>query len=135
MYPVPLKQRHTSTPITPSFTKGGTELSQLLIPCKWSPSSASAWDTQHSPHTCTAYVCLLIPSALGVGLFLRPLSISCSTAHASTPHCTALRSWLSALGIDLLTLLAASGVHPSRQSAVLRLTCAFLRKTGQLSRL
>ncbi|MPC79152.1 hypothetical protein E2C01_073666 [Portunus trituberculatus] len=53
-------------------------------------------------------------------------------------HRTALRSQLSALGIttlDLPTLLAASGVHPSRQPAVLHLTCAFLRKTGQLSRL
>ncbi|MPD00750.1 hypothetical protein E2C01_096245 [Portunus trituberculatus] len=51
---------------------------------------------------------------------------------------TALRSWLSALVIttlELPTLLAASGVHPSWQPAVLRLTCAFLRKTGQLPRL
>ncbi|MPC87038.1 hypothetical protein E2C01_081886 [Portunus trituberculatus] len=36
---------------------------------------------------------------------------------------------------DLPTLLAASGVHPSWQPAVLRLTCAFLRKTSQLPRL
>ncbi|MPC38483.1 hypothetical protein E2C01_031990 [Portunus trituberculatus] len=51
---------------------------------------------------------------------------------------TALRSRLSALAIrtlDLPTLLTASGVHPSWQPAVLRLTCAFLRKTGQLPRL
>ncbi|MPD05228.1 hypothetical protein E2C01_100959 [Portunus trituberculatus] len=51
---------------------------------------------------------------------------------------TALRSRLSALAITTLnppTLQAASGVHPSRQPAVLRLTCAFLRKTGQLPRL
>ncbi|KAG0722562.1 Monocarboxylate transporter 12 [Chionoecetes opilio] len=33
---------------------------------------------------------------------------------------------------DLSTLLAAAGVHPSRQHAVIRLTCAFLRRTGQL---
>ncbi|MPC91860.1 hypothetical protein E2C01_086921 [Portunus trituberculatus] len=48
---------------------------------------------------------------------------------------TALRSRLSALAIttlDLPTLLAASGVHPNWQPAVLRLTCAFLRKTSQL---
>ncbi|MPC62280.1 hypothetical protein E2C01_056363 [Portunus trituberculatus] len=55
-------------------------------------------------------------------------------------HHTAPRSRLSALAIttfNLPTLLAASGihVHPSRQSAVLRLTCAFLRKTGQLPHL
>ncbi|MPD00491.1 hypothetical protein E2C01_095965 [Portunus trituberculatus] len=51
---------------------------------------------------------------------------------------TALRSRLSALAIitlDLPTLLAASGVHPSWQPAVLRLTCAFLKKTSQLPRL
>ncbi|MPC85893.1 hypothetical protein E2C01_080692 [Portunus trituberculatus] len=50
----------------------------------------------------------------------------------------ALRSWLSALAIttlDLPILLVASGVHPSWQPAVLRLTCAFLRKIGQLPRL
>ncbi|MPC55282.1 hypothetical protein E2C01_049214 [Portunus trituberculatus] len=51
---------------------------------------------------------------------------------------TALRSRLSALAItalDLPTLLVASGVHPSWQLAVLRLTCTFLRKTSQLPRL
>ncbi|MPC25538.1 hypothetical protein E2C01_018656 [Portunus trituberculatus] len=51
---------------------------------------------------------------------------------------TALRSQLSALAIttlDLPILLAASGVHLSWQPAVLRLTCAFLRKTSQLPRL
>ncbi|MPC84490.1 hypothetical protein E2C01_079229 [Portunus trituberculatus] len=51
---------------------------------------------------------------------------------------SALRSRLSALTIttlDLPTLLAASGIHPSWQPAVLCLTCAFLRKTGQLPRL
>ncbi|MPC50570.1 hypothetical protein E2C01_044399 [Portunus trituberculatus] len=48
---------------------------------------------------------------------------------------TALCSWLSTLAIttlDLPTPLAASGVHPSWQPAVLRLTYAFLKKTGQL---
>ncbi|MPC86439.1 hypothetical protein E2C01_081267 [Portunus trituberculatus] len=51
---------------------------------------------------------------------------------------TALRSQLSALAITTLnlpTLLATLGVHLSWQPAVLRLTCAFLRKTGQLPRL
>ncbi|MPC64965.1 hypothetical protein E2C01_059087 [Portunus trituberculatus] len=46
---------------------------------------------------------------------------------------TALRSLLSTLAIttlDLSTLLAASGVHPSWQPTVLRLTYAFLRKTS-----
>ncbi|MPC42879.1 hypothetical protein E2C01_036510 [Portunus trituberculatus] len=50
----------------------------------------------------------------------------------------ALRSRLSALAIttlDLPTLLVASGVHPSWQPAVLRLTCTFLRKTSQLPHL
>ncbi|KAG0697510.1 hypothetical protein GWK47_002997 [Chionoecetes opilio] len=48
------------------------------------------------------------------------------------PPCV-LRSQLLTLNVatlDLPTLLAAAGVHPSRQHAVIRLTCAFLRKTG-----
>ncbi|MPC95036.1 hypothetical protein E2C01_090230 [Portunus trituberculatus] len=53
-------------------------------------------------------------------------------------HHNALCSRLSTLAIttlDLPTLLATSGIHPFRQRAVLSLTCAFLRKTGQLPRL
>ncbi|MPC71286.1 hypothetical protein E2C01_065558 [Portunus trituberculatus] len=96
------------------------------------PSPTSAWATPHSVLICTAYVCLVTPSVLGVGLPLRPWNISCFSAHASTQH-TALRSRLSALAIttmDLHTLLAASGVHSSWQPAVLRLTCAFLSKAS-----
>ncbi|MPC72611.1 hypothetical protein E2C01_066923 [Portunus trituberculatus] len=103
------------------------------------PSPASAWATPRSVFTCTAYVCLLTPSALGVGLPLKPWNNSCFNSLTSTLNIrTALRSWLSAVAIktfDLPTLLAASGVHPSWQPAVLRLTCAFLRKMGQLPRL
>ncbi|MPC98320.1 hypothetical protein E2C01_093686 [Portunus trituberculatus] len=57
--------------------------------------------------------------------------------HLLSQH-TALRSRLSALPItilNMLTLLAASGIHPSWQLAVLRLNSAFLRKTSQLLRL
>ncbi|KAG0721670.1 hypothetical protein GWK47_046009 [Chionoecetes opilio] len=53
-------------------------------------------------------------------------------------HCVVLRSQLLTLNVatcDLPTLLAAAGVHPSRQHAVICLTCAFLRKTGQVQRL
>ncbi|MPC76869.1 hypothetical protein E2C01_071304 [Portunus trituberculatus] len=49
-----------------------------------------------------------------------------------------LQAQLIALGVptlDLPTLLAAAGVHPTKQHAVLRLTCVFLKKSGQLSRL
>ncbi|XP_045136139.1 uncharacterized protein LOC123519049 [Portunus trituberculatus] len=49
-----------------------------------------------------------------------------------------LRAQLIALGVstlDLPTLLAAAGVHPTKQHAVLRLTCVFVKKMGQLSRL
>ncbi|MPC97469.1 hypothetical protein E2C01_092786 [Portunus trituberculatus] len=104
------------------------------------PLSASAWATPCSVLTCTAYVCLMTPSALGVGLPLRPWNISCFITHASTLNILhyAPESQLSALAIttlDLPTLLAASGVHPSWQPAVHRLTCAFLRKTSQLPRL
>ncbi|MPC90127.1 hypothetical protein E2C01_085098 [Portunus trituberculatus] len=48
------------------------------------PSPASAWATPCSVFTCTAYVCLVTPSALGVGLPLRPWNVSCFNAHAST---------------------------------------------------
>ncbi|KAG0725444.1 Zinc finger protein 622 [Chionoecetes opilio] len=53
-------------------------------------------------------------------------------------HRVVLHSQLLALNVttfDLPTLLAAAGVPPSRQHPVIRLTCAFLRKTGQLPRL
>ncbi|MPC62831.1 hypothetical protein E2C01_056921 [Portunus trituberculatus] len=46
-----------------------------------------------------------------------------------------LQEKLRALGIstfDLPTLLGATSIDSSRQSAVLRLTCAFLNKTNQL---
>ncbi|MPC83878.1 hypothetical protein E2C01_078599 [Portunus trituberculatus] len=58
--------------------------------------------------------------------------LQCSCFHSQ--H-IALCSRLSALAIttlDLPTLLVTSGVHPSFQSADLRLTCPFLRKTSQL---
>ncbi|MPC87039.1 hypothetical protein E2C01_081887 [Portunus trituberculatus] len=48
------------------------------------PSPASAWATPRSVLTCTTYVCLVIPSALGVGLPLSPWNISCFNAHASS---------------------------------------------------
>ncbi|MPC36232.1 hypothetical protein E2C01_029681 [Portunus trituberculatus] len=80
-------------------------------------SGAFAWATQHLQLTCTVCACLVIPIALSYCIF-------CSAAHTSEySHRTALRSQLFVLGIttfDLPTLLAASGVHPSRQPAVLR---------------
>ncbi|MPC39066.1 hypothetical protein E2C01_032585 [Portunus trituberculatus] len=36
------------------------------------PLSTSAWATPRSVLTCIAYICLVTPSALGVGLPLRP---------------------------------------------------------------
>ncbi|KAG0728728.1 Proton myo-inositol cotransporter [Chionoecetes opilio] len=51
-------------------------------------------------------------------------------------HRVVLHSQLLTLNVatcDLPTLLAVAGVHPSRQHAVIRLTCAFLRKTGLAS--
>ncbi|MPC76538.1 hypothetical protein E2C01_070955 [Portunus trituberculatus] len=102
------------------------------------PSLASTWATPRPVLIYTAYVCLVTLSTLGVGLSLRPWNISCSNARLPlSPH-TAVRSRLSALAIttlDLPTLLAASGVHPSRQPAILYLTYLFLRKTGQLPHL
>ncbi|KAG0714449.1 hypothetical protein GWK47_014121 [Chionoecetes opilio] len=61
--------------------------------------------------------------------------LQCPHFHS---HRVVLQSQLLALNVttfDLPTLLAAAGVPPSRQHAVIRLTCAFLRKTGQLPRL
>lgn len=61
--------------------------------------------------------------------------LQCPRFHS---HRVVLQSQLLALGVntfDLPTLLAAAGVHPSRQHAVIRLTCAFLRRTAQLPRL
>ncbi|MPC58968.1 hypothetical protein E2C01_052981 [Portunus trituberculatus] len=98
------------------------------------PSPASAWATPRSVLICTTYVCLMIPSVFDVGLPLRPWNISCFNAHAFTltilHYAPGSPPWPSQH--DLPTLLAASGVHLSGQPAILRLTCALLRKTGQL---
>ncbi|MPC51601.1 hypothetical protein E2C01_045450 [Portunus trituberculatus] len=80
------------------------------------PSPASAWATPCLVLTCTAYVCLVTSSALGVGLPLRLWNISYFNAHASTLNTLHYASRISALAIttlDLPTLLAASGVHRS----------------------
>ncbi|MPD05497.1 hypothetical protein E2C01_101244 [Portunus trituberculatus] len=53
-------------------------------------------------------------------------------------HRVVLQEQLRALGVttfDLPNLLGATGIDSSQQSAVLRLTCAFLNKTNQLQRL
>ncbi|MPD00643.1 hypothetical protein E2C01_096129 [Portunus trituberculatus] len=92
------------------------------------PSPASACATPHSVFTCTPYH-RTTPDTI------EHFLLHCPRFHS---HHTALRSRLSALAIITLhlpTVLAASGVHPSWQPAVLHLTCAFLRKTGQLSHL
>ncbi|KAG0728227.1 hypothetical protein GWK47_032942 [Chionoecetes opilio] len=55
--------------------------------------------------------------------------LQCTRFHS---HRVVLRSQLLTLNVatcDLPNLLAEAGVHPSRQHAVIRLTCAFLRKT------
>ncbi|KAG0716056.1 Glutamine amidotransferase-like class 1 domain-containing protein 1 [Chionoecetes opilio] len=56
--------------------------------------------------------------------------LQCPRFHS---HRVVLHTQLLALNVatcDLPTLLAAAGVHPSRQHTVIHLTCAFLRKTG-----
>ncbi|MPC60338.1 hypothetical protein E2C01_054380 [Portunus trituberculatus] len=61
--------------------------------------------------------------------------LDCPCFHS---HRVVLRDRLVALGVstfDLPTLLAAVGVHFLHQAAVLRLTCVFLKKCGQLPRL
>ncbi|XP_045127733.1 uncharacterized protein LOC123514149 [Portunus trituberculatus] len=61
--------------------------------------------------------------------------LHCPRFHS---HRVVLRDHLAALGVstyDLPTLLAAAGAHSSHQAAVLRLTCVFLKKCGQLPRL
>ncbi|KAG0709110.1 hypothetical protein GWK47_023925 [Chionoecetes opilio] len=72
---------------------------------------------------------------LNVSETIEHFLLQCPRFHS---HRVVLRSQLLTLNVatcDLPTLLAAAGVHPSRQHAVIRLTCAFLRKTGQLQRL
>ncbi|MPC84562.1 hypothetical protein E2C01_079302 [Portunus trituberculatus] len=66
---------------------------------------------------------------------IKHFLLHCPHFHS---HHTALRSRLSVLAITTLhlpTLIAVSGVHPSRQPAVLHPTSAFLRKSSQLLRL
>ncbi|KAG0707258.1 hypothetical protein GWK47_024177 [Chionoecetes opilio] len=56
--------------------------------------------------------------------------LQCPRFHS---HRVVLRSQLLTLNLatcDLPTLLAAAGVHPSRQHAFICLTCAFLKKTA-----
>ncbi|KAG0725729.1 hypothetical protein GWK47_038054 [Chionoecetes opilio] len=65
----------------------------------------------------------------------REIRPRCPRFHS---HRGVLRSQVLTLNVvtcDMPTLLSAAGVHPSRQHAVIRLTCAFLKKTGQLQRL
>ncbi|KAG0701037.1 hypothetical protein GWK47_025401 [Chionoecetes opilio] len=91
-----------------------------------------AWETVENglvnaaPH-CPC--CRNAPESIGHSL------LQCPRFHS---HRQLLRGHLIALNVttfDLTTLLAAAAVHPSRRPAVLRLTCAFLSKTNQLSRL
>ncbi|MPC85695.1 hypothetical protein E2C01_080479 [Portunus trituberculatus] len=82
----------------PTHPPGGLRHPHLLERKAHQPSPASAWATLRSVLTCTTYVCLVTPSALGVRLLLRPWNISCINAHASTQH-IALHSRLSALAI------------------------------------
>ncbi|KAG0727382.1 hypothetical protein GWK47_004017 [Chionoecetes opilio] len=75
------------------------------------------------------------PWCINVPETIEHFLLQCPRFHS---HRVVLHTQLIALNVntfDLPTLLAAAGVHPSRQHAVIRLTCAFLRKTGQLQRL
>ncbi|MPD00190.1 hypothetical protein E2C01_095648 [Portunus trituberculatus] len=67
------------------------------------PLPASIWATPCSVLTCTAYVCFVTLSALGVGLPLRPWNI-CFNAHASTLNTLHYASRLSTLAITTLNL-------------------------------
>ncbi|KAG0719345.1 E3 ubiquitin-protein ligase Siah1 [Chionoecetes opilio] len=75
------------------------------------------------------------PWCMNIPETIEHFLLQCPRFHS---HHVVLQSQLLALNVttfDLPTLLAAAGVPPSRQHAVIRLTCAFLRKTGQLPRL
>ncbi|KAG0713272.1 hypothetical protein GWK47_016559 [Chionoecetes opilio] len=72
------------------------------------------------------------PWCINVPETIEHFLLQCPRFHS---HRVVLHTQLIALNVntfDLPTLLAAAGVPPSRQHAVIRLTCAFLRKTGQL---
>ncbi|MPC82306.1 hypothetical protein E2C01_076964 [Portunus trituberculatus] len=100
---------------------------------------SSAWATPSSVLICTVYVCLVTPSALSVGLPLRPWNISCSNAHAftlTTPqYAHGSPPWSSENSTCPPSWRLQASTSPSNLLFFLRLTCAFLRKTGQLSRL
>ncbi|MPC95148.1 hypothetical protein E2C01_090345 [Portunus trituberculatus] len=73
--------------------------------------------------------CISIPETM------NHFMLECPRFHS---HRVVLQKQLCALGVttfDLPTLLGATGIDSSRQSAVLCLTCAFLNKTNQLQRL
>ncbi|MPD00635.1 hypothetical protein E2C01_096120 [Portunus trituberculatus] len=73
--------------------------------------------------------CISIPETI------NHFMLECPRFHS---HCVVLQEQFRALGVttfDLSTLLGATGIDLSRQSAVLHLTCAFLNKTNQLQRL
>ncbi|KAG0719748.1 COP9 signalosome complex subunit 4 [Chionoecetes opilio] len=75
------------------------------------------------------------PWCMNIPETIEHFLLQCPRFHS---HRVMLHSELLALNVttfDLPTLLAAAGVSPSRQHAIIRLTCAFLRKTGQLPRL
>ena len=70
----------------------------------------------------------------------RPFNTCCCSVHTSTSSvwCYTLTSSLNVNTLDVSTYAsatAAAAVYYSRQHAVIRLTCAFLKKTGQLQRL
>ncbi|KAG0714287.1 Ribosome biogenesis protein WDR12 [Chionoecetes opilio] len=96
----------------------------------WSPFSRTLLTGCADRH-----IRLYDPRDTGTSLRLLNTLLQCPCFHS---HRVVLNSQLLTLNVttcDLPTLLAAAGVHPSRQHAVIRLTCAFLRKTGQLQRL
>ena len=75
------------------------------------------------------------PWCLNVPESITHFILQCPRHHSAR---VTLRAQLTSLGIqtfDLPTLLAATDVPPDRRDTVIRLTCAFLRKTNQLTRL
>ncbi|KAG0723852.1 hypothetical protein GWK47_041845 [Chionoecetes opilio] len=79
-------------------------------------------------HQRAAHVCLWAPQEGRSPFGVLRAAVMCQHFHYH-------RVVVGVSHSQLLTLNVGGGVHPSRQHAVIRLTCAFLRKTGQLQRL
>ncbi|KAG0718925.1 hypothetical protein GWK47_051559 [Chionoecetes opilio] len=128
--PVTTPARQPVTPATPDNTTSSMSSVSPIPLCGFDdPDDTDNNLCLHVQFTYSGY------SFSNVSETIEHFLLQCPRFHS---HRVVLHTQLLALNVatcDLPTLLAAVGVHPSQQHAVIRLTCAFLRKTGQLQHL